>query len=483
MPIEKTLVITALLFLISTLASKMSKWLGVPALLVFIVIGMLAGSEGPGGIYLDNPEFVQSVGIIALAFILFSGGLDTRWDRIRPVLGRCMALSTAGVAITAGTVSLFAHHALGLTLVEGMLLGSIISSTDAAAVFGVLRSKQVRLHQRIESALELESGSNDPMAVLLTVNVIQYMLGQTEASWNLLPSLLLQLAIGMAFGIAVGRLMVWLMNHIHLEVDGLYSVLTISAVMLAYGAAAQFGGNGFLSVYVAGIVMGNRRFVQRIRLSRFHDGLAWLMQIVMFLILGLQVFPSGLPRVAVSGLALAAFLMFVARPLAIYLLLIGSQFDLRQRTLMAWVGLRGAVPIILGTYPMVSGLPKADTIFDLVFFVVLASVLVQGTTIPRIAALLGLECPECGEADRYTGPHIADNVTEVVIPGDSPIAGKQLLETPLPERAKVLLIRKRDGFHEIFGSTVLDAGDAVLLFGDAPTLRVAREVLEGKEQE
>lgn len=477
-PFEQILVTAAVLFLVSVIAGKMSYKLGIPALLLFIFIGMLAGSEGPGGIYWDNPELVQSVGIVALAFILFSGGLDTPWDRVKPVLGASIALSSVGVLLTAAAVSVFSCYVLGFSILEGMLLGAIISSTDAAAVFSVLRSKSVHLEQRLESTLELESGSNDPMAVFLTAAAIHYLLNPTEPGWSLAPMLIQQMGVGFLAGVFIGRLMVFFMNRLKLESEGLYPVVTIATVLLSFGFAELLNGNGFLSVYVTGIVMGNRKFVQRIRLSRFHDAIAWIMQIVMFLILGLQVFPSKLAEVALAGFALSLFLMFIARPAAVYLVLAFTRFDMRQRTFIGWVGLRGAVPIILATYPLVAGLPDADYIFNLVFFVVLTSVLVQGTSIPLVARLLKVRRLEGLDYSGLSPTSISDNTIEVTLPQGAVNAGRQLLEIGIPDKAKVLLVRKGTDVLESRGSLVLEEGDRLLIFGERQILAQARHVLE-----
>lgn len=472
------LVTGAILIFASILASKMSSRLGIPALLLFLIVGMLAGSEGVGGIYLDNPPLVQAVGIVALAFILFSGGLDTPWSAVRPVLGPGIALSSIGVILTAAVVSLFARYALGFSMLEGLLLGAIISSTDAAAVFSVLRSRGVRLDDRMKSVLELESGSNDPMAVFLTTAAIHYALNPSEPGWMLVPMLIRQMGVGFLAGVFIGWSMVYVMNRLNLESQGLYYVMTVATVAFTYGVTESVGGNGFLAVYVAGITMGNRRFVQRIHLAWFHDGLAWMMQISMFLILGLQVFPSRLVDVAILGLALSIFLMVIARPLAVYLSLAFFPFSKREKALLAWIGLRGAVPIILATYPLVAGLLKADYFFNLVFFVVLTSVLVQGTSIPLVARLLGLESP-AGRAQGYpVKGNIADSVLEVIIPQNSVIAGKQLLELDIPDSVKVLLVGKGGEVFESRGSLVLDEGDRVLLFGDRDAVSQARAHLE-----
>lgn len=391
--IEHLLLAVSGLLLLSVFASKASERLGVPVLLLFLIIGMLAGSDGPGGIHFDNPTLVQSLGVVALAFILFAGGVDTEWSSMRRVFVMGLVLSTLGVAITAGLVALFATTALHLSWHEGLLIGAIISSTDAPAVFAVMRSRRVGLRGVLKPLLELESGSNDPMAVFLTLGMISLIIGSSASAIDLIPMFVRQMVIGAALGYGVGKLAVSLINRLRLEYEGLYPVLTVSLVLLTYSGSAWLGGNGFLAVYLAGLMMGGSDFSHKASLLQFHNGLAWLMQIAMFLTLGLQVFPSQLVPVAGVGLLLALFLMIVARPVAVFLTMSAAPLSLRETTMVAWVGLRGAVPIVLATFPLVAGVPEANSIFHLVFFIVLTSVLVQGASIPLVARWLGVDKP------------------------------------------------------------------------------------------
>ena len=308
----------SLLLLVSVLASKASEWMGVPALLIFLVIGMLSGSEGPGGIWFDNIALAQMVGTLALAYILFSGGMDTDWKVVKPVLRPAGLLATVGVLLTAVLVSVVAVVFLGFSWMEGLLLGSVMSSTDAAAVFSILRSRSIRLKGRLQPLLELESGSNDPMAVFLTVITIRLILTPAMAWWDAIPNFLWQMVMGAVMGIVFGKLFIYLINKTRLEYEGLYPVLTLALVLFAYGVTDVIGGNGFLTVYVAGVYLGNKSFLHKRSLMRFHNGIAWLMQIAVFLTLGLLVFPSHLVPVFGSGLLLASFLMFVGRPVAVF---------------------------------------------------------------------------------------------------------------------------------------------------------------------
>ncbi len=484
--IELTLLAAAVLLLASILASKVSDRLGIPSLLIFLGIGMLAGSEGIGGIHFDDPSIAQALGIIALSYILFAGGLSTDWASVRPVLAQGGLLATLGVLLTAALAGWFATVVGGFSPLEGFLLGSIISSTDAAAVFSVLRSRSASLKGNLRPLLELESGSNDPMAVLLTLACISLLLHPGETVVDLIPMMIVQLVLGAGLGYLLGRGMVLLINHIRLEYDGLYPVLSLAMVLLIYGLSTIVQANGFLAVYVAGIVMGNHGFIHKRSLIRFHDGLAWLMQISMFLVLGLLVYPSKLAGVAGTGILAAAFLMLAARPAAVFLTLIGSGMSHRERLMVAWVGLRGAVPIILATFPLLAGVTQAERMFDIVFFVVLASALLQGTSIPQVARWLGVDAPmarvpvypiEC-----EPGGRVPCDLVDVEIRPDSAVAGKQLVELGLPEGALVVLINRGEEFIIPTGGTILNPGDRLLFLAAAAQLNQAREIIEAPRE-
>ncbi|HAX44560.1 MAG TPA: potassium/proton antiporter [Solibacterales bacterium] len=469
-PLSPVMLITAVLLLAALGASKLSYRLGVPGLLLFIAIGMLAGSDGPGGIWFDDARLSQSVGVIALAFILFSGGLETDRRAIRPVLWQGLSLSTLGVAFTALLIGTFAHFILKTTWLEGLLLGAIVSSTDAAAVFSILRSKSVSMKGRTQPLLELESGSNDPMAVLLTVGLIEAISQPDTGPVRLLAILVLQLAVGAVAGYAAGRAALWTLNRFKLESDGLYPAFTIAVVLLTYSGASLLQGNGFLAVYLAGILLGNGDFLHKRSLVRFHDALAWLMQIAMFLVLGLLVFPSQLPPVALPGLLLALFLIFIARPAAVFAALAFAQIRFRQKALVGWVGLRGAVPIILATFPLLAGLPAAGLFFNLVFFIVLTSVLLQGTTIPLVTRLLKLEAP-LPTRKQYPLEFVPTTRTtsrmfELELPPDSPAASLRILDLNLPKTALVVLIGRGDTFLAPRGDTRLEPGDALTILAE-----------------
>jgi cell volume regulation protein A len=479
--IEIILLITAGLLLISVVASKASSRTGIPALLLFLGIGMLAGADGPGRIYLDNPGLVQSIGVIALIFILFSGGLDTSWRAIRPILWSGLALANLGVLISTLVIGLAATFFLGFELLGGLLLGAIVSSTDAAAVFSVMRARAVNLRGNLEPLIEFESGSNDPIAVFLTMAISGLLMAPGSSAWNLIPAFILQMVIGAAAGYGLGRGMVFAVNRLRLNQEGLYPALTIALVLLTYGLTTLIRGNGFLAVYIAGIVMNEYSFVHKRSLMRFHDGLAWLMQIAMFITLGLQVFPSQLVPVIGSGLLMSLVLVFVARPLSVFLSLARSTLDTRDKLMVSWVGLRGAVPIVLATFPLLDGLPNADTIFNLVFFIVLTSVLLQGTTIPWVAHWLGVQSSKVIEW-HYPGEFVpqvsaSSQLMEIEIPQRSPAHDRSIVELNLPPGALVVAIQRADESVVPSGATVLNAGDRMMLLGDAEALREMRRIV------
>ncbi len=472
---------TGLMVLLSVLASRISERFGVPALVLFLGIGMLAGSDGPGGIQFDNAWTANLVGSVALAFILFAGGLDTNWRIVRPVAVRGTILSTLGVMVTAGLVGFFAWGALGFNLSTGLLLGATISSTDAAAVFSILRSRGVGLRGNLKPLLEFESGSNDPMAVFLTLGMTQ-ILTVPDFSWpRLLPALFLNMSCGVAMGLTAGKLAGMLFDRIRLDNEGLYPALSMSLVLLTFGVTENLGGNGFLAVYLCGILLNGSDFAHKRSVMRFHDGVAWLMQIFMFLALGLLVFPSRLPAIAFESLAVAFFLMFVARPTAVAIGLWGSEFSLREQALVAWTGLRGAVPIVLATFPLIGGYDKSDLVFNVVFFTVLTSVLVQGILLMPVARWLKVDEPmasrrrfsiEIERAGQAQG-----ETREVEILPNMAAVGRIVSDLGIPPDVLILLIGRGDGSIVPRGSTRIEPYDTLLLLGSPSALRTAEETV------
>ncbi|MBN1372628.1 MAG: potassium/proton antiporter [Anaerolineaceae bacterium] len=471
--IEPYLVAAAVLFILSVMASKVSDRFGIPALIIFLGVGMLAGSDGIGGIYFDDPSMAQYLGVVALVVILFSGGLDTSWKSVRPVMREGLVLATLGVLLTAVSLGFFAHWILKVELMEGILLGAIVSSTDAAAVFAILRSKGIQLSGKLQPLLELESGSNDPMAVFLTVALTQLVVNPDLSPFSLIPYFLQQMILGLIFGLVAGKLALLLINRLRLGYAGLYPVLILGVAFLVYGAANMVGGSGFLAVYVAGVIMGRDEFLHKRSVLRFFDGVAWLMQIAMFLTLGLLVFPSQLGSVALPSLAIALFLMFVARPVGVHLSLLFSKFKPAEKWFISWVGLRGAVPIILATYPRILGMEDSNVLFNVVFFVVLTSVLLQGTSIPWAAKLFKVEGREQSEMHfpvQFDPTHDwKGELKETNIPKHSPAVGKAIFELGLPPDYLVVLIARGEDFVIPSGSVVLEPGDTVLGLAEQAT--------------
>jgi cell volume regulation protein A len=468
---EVILLIGSALLFLSIIASKTSFKLGVPTLILFLIIGMLAGSDGPGGIYFNDPETARFLGVVALSFILFSGGLDTKWESIRPIIRNGISLSTIGVLITALTVGLFSSWLLGITFREGMLLGAIVSSTDAAAVYSILRSRKIGLKGYTRPLLELESGSNDPMAYFLTLSFISLVQHPEATFISLVPSFFISMVLGVTIGYATGKLASRILNMIKLDIEGLYPVLVLALVFFAYSFTEWIHGNGFLAVYICGLVLGNSKFIHKKSLMKFYDGQAWLMQIAMFLTLGLLIFPSQLLPVADEGILIAAFLIFIARPLAVMVSLsFAKDMNLRKKLFISWVGLRGAVPIIFATYPLLAGIDNAKTLFNLVFFISASSVLLQGTTLPHMARWLKISVPEKLKRrfpiDMELKEDIHGVLLELDLPPSSSAVGKPVVKLQLPKTTLIVLIHRDGKYLSPNGDTILEAEDHLMLMLD-----------------
>lgn len=479
--IEVILLWVAVLTLISVLASKFSDRFAIPALLLFLVIGMFAGSEGLVGIYFNDPWLAKSIGIIALIFIIFSGGIDTNWKDVRPVILPGIILSTAGVLITAIIVGVFAVYILKFSFLEGLLLGSIVSSTDAAAVFNILRSKRISLKPPLKPLLEFESGSNDPMAVFLTIGFISVLTTKNSSVVALIPRFILDMGGGVLVGYMMAKFVIFIINRLKPDSEGLYPVLTISLVLLTYSVAAILECNGFLAVYIVGLLMAKNEFLNKRMILRFHDGLAWLMQIAMFLTLGLLVFPSRILPVMGVSLLLVLVLMLLARPIAVLLCLLPFRFATGKKIMISWVGLRGAVPIILATFPLLAGIHQADTMFNVVFFVVLSSVLIQGTSIPVVSKILNVAAPFANkrrypiEFEKAEG--IDAELTDVIVPYNSWAVGKRIVDLRTPEKCLIMLISRAEKFIIPAGPTFLEGGDVLLVLANKEDLASLQQKL------
>jgi len=479
--VENLLFAAGLLLLLSTIISKLSDRFGIPALLFFLVLGMLAGSEGIGGIYFNNPFAAESLGVVALMFILFAGGFDTPIKNIRHVITPGIVLSTLGVLLTALIVALASVWWLKFSWVEGLLLGAIVSSTDAAAVFSVLRSKHASLRGKLQPIIELESGSNDPMAVFLTITIIHFIKYSSTSLMDLLTSFVLDVGLGVFVGWLFGRGIIIIINRVKLAYEGLYPALLFSLIFLTYTTAHAIEGNGFLAVYLAGIISGNATLIHKKTLKNFLEGFAWLMQIVMFLTLGLLVFPSHIVPVIGIGLLISVVLIFVARPLSVWLCLSFAKFNWREKTMISWVGLRGAVPIILATFPLLAGIPKAEMMFNMVFFIVLTSILIQGTNVHRVAHWLKVDAPFKSESNRpielTDRQLIQAQLEDVIVPFNSPVAGHSIVEMKLPQKSLIVLICRDEKFFIPNGGTVLNEGDILWVLADKGDLKKLNRIL------
>lgn len=390
--INLAILIGGFLFVISIIATLISARLGAPMLLVFLIIGMLAGEQGLVGIKFDNPQVAFLIGSIALVIILFDGGMRTHPERFRVALAPASMLATVGVVLTCCIVGIAAAYLLNLTLLQGLLLGAILSSTDAAAVFSIFQSQGLRIKDRVASTLEIESGSNDPMAVILTLTLVGVLAEGNTLSWDVGATFLQQAVVGGVMGYTAGRVFVFLCRKLPLSF-AFFPLLAVASCIFIYAATNSFGGSGFLAVYLMGYLVGNARLPQIIHILRMHDGLAWISQIGMFLMLGLLVVPSNLMNHLVPALLLAAVLIFIARPVAVFFSLIPFRFPARDQLFISWVGLRGAVPIILALFPWLAGMPDEHLYFDVAFVVVIVSLVVQGWSIVPIARWLKLEVP------------------------------------------------------------------------------------------
>lgn len=467
-PYEIFLLVGSALMFISLLLGQTSHRLGVPMVLFFVAVGMLAGSEGPGGIRFDNALLAQGIGVVALCLILFSGGLETPWRHVRPVLGPSLALSTAGVFISAFSLGIFASYILGFSLLEGMLLGAIISSTDAAAVFSILRGAGTKPKDGLDVMLEVESGSNDPTAYFLTIGLLDLIQIPDKTWYSLLPTLLLGFGGGAALGLIMGWLIRTALNRLRFNFDSFYQLLMLAGIFFAYTFGHLIHVNGFLAVYTMALFLGSSDFRHKQGAIRFFDGNAWLMQIVLFITLGMLVYPSQLLPIAGTGLAVALFLIFVARPLSVALCLLPFRIPAKHMLFVSWVGLRGAVPIVFATYPLIAGLDKAGVIFNIVFFSSVVSVALQGTTLLRAGRWLGVleeaETPRLGGLLEDSGLDQGRTaVREIVFGAGHPEIGTRVLELPLEPDVTILLVGRHGRFIIPDEMTVLMLGDVLLL--------------------
>ena len=481
--INQVIFLAGLLFLVSILATVFSPRLGVPLLLIFLVVGMLAGEDGIGGIHFQNYALANLAATAALAVVLFDGGLNTRFETFRVALRPALSLATLGVVITAGITGLFAAWLMDLSLAEGLLIGAIVGSTDAAAVFSLLRTQSVSLNQRVSSALEIESGSNDPMAVFLTLAVIGYL--QAPADFSVVDALMLlfqQMSLGVLLGGVGGWLLVRALDRLELA-DSLYPLLALFGGLLIFGTTATLGGSGFLAVYLAGLLVGNRPIHASANIRRFHDGIAWMSQIGMFVILGLLVSPNDLIPLIVPGLLVSLVLILVARPISVFVGLAPFRFPRREQFYIAWVGLRGSVPIVLATFPWIAGLENAAFFFNIAFFIVLVSLLVQGSTVAAAARLLHLRVPQTtARVNRVDIDLPGQRGYEVVsyrLAPNSRLVGIRPKNLPIPDVSRVICVARGGHVLHYRDWGELQAGDYLSLLADQTELPALDQVFEG----
>ncbi|MBQ7216687.1 MAG: potassium/proton antiporter [Synergistaceae bacterium] len=481
--------VTGLLFFLSLVAGALSEKIKVPALILFLGIGMLAGVDGPGGLNFSDANAANDVGTFALAFILFSGGFQTQWSDIKPIVTQGIVLSTLGVFLTAVAMAVPLAMLPYITYKDAFLLGAIISSTDAAAVFSILRTQKVGVKGALKPLLEFESGSNDPMAVFLTLTAITWLKTPDVPVNELAVKFVVQMAAGGVMGFLMGRFACWAIERLRVTNEALYPVWGIAIVLATFGLTETVYGNGYLAVYVCGIVMGGGNFLYKYSLQRFHEGFAWLMQIIMFLVLGLLVTPHEIIDIDIIsiGLLVSFCLMFIARPIAIFTGTVFSRFNWREKLFISWTGLRGAVPIILATYPLTEGHPYASYMFNVIFFVVLTSVMIQGKTLAFAAKLLKLDAA-VREAKAWTlnfdiTPGSGTDITsEVDLLPDAEVIGKQVKDLRFPDGVTILLINRGDKYLIPKGGTVLEKDDTLLLFGDQAKLSGVEASLARKVQ-
>lgn len=468
--IENILLVGSLLLFVSIIVGKTSYKFGVPTLLLFLTIGMLAGSDGIGGIRFSDPKAAQFIGVVALNFILFSGGLDTQWNAVKPILREGIVLSTLGVLLTAISLGTFVWYVTDFTIYESMLLGSIVSSTDAAAVFSILRSKSLALKTNLRPTLELESGSNDPMAYVLTIAFLTLVVNQDQGLASVIPLFIQQMLVGGIAGFAFGKLSKVIINKIQLDFEGLYPVLVIALMFITFSATDFVGGNGFLAIYICAVYLGNQELIHKKTILKMYDGLAWLMQIVLFLALGLLVFPTQVFPVVGIGLLISLFLIIVARPVSVFLSLIFFKMQMRRRFYISWVGLRGAVPIVFATYPLLAGIDKAPMIFNIVFFVSVTSVLIQGTTLGIVAKWLHVALPErikpISESEKLIFDLPKSSLQEIEILPHFEAVNKRIVDLNFPRSAFIIMIKRDDVFIRPGGSTVIQPNDTLMVLAD-----------------
>ena len=473
---ENILLIGSILLFVSIVVGKTGYRFGVPALLLFLLVGMLFGSDGLG-LQFHNAKIAQFIGMVALSVILFSGGMDTKFKEIRPILSPGIVLSTVGVFLTALFTGLFIWYLSGMSwtnihfpLITSLLLASTMSSTDSASVFAILRSQKMNLKHNLRPMLELESGSNDPMAYMLTIVLIQFIQSDGMGTGNIIGSFIIQFLVGAAAGYILGKLAILILNKINIDNQSLYPILLLSFVFFTFAITDLLRGNGYLAVYIAGMMVGNHKITFRKEIATFMDGLTWLFQIIMFLMLGLLANPHEMIEVAVVALLIGVFMIVIGRPLSVFLCLLPfRKITLKSRLFVSWVGLRGAVPIIFATYPVVANVEGSNMIFNIVFFITIVSLIVQGTSVSFVARLLHLSTPleKTGNDFGVELPEEIDtDLSDMTITMEMLNEADTLKDMNLPKGTLVMIVKRGDEFLIPNGTLKLHVGDKLLLISE-----------------
>lgn len=473
---ENILLIGSVLIFVSIIISKTGYRFGIPTLLLFLLVGMFFGSDGLG-LQFNNAEDAQFIGMIALSIILFSGGMDTKIADIRPVMAQGLVLSTIGVILTTLITGLFIFYIsewdqtnIYLPLVVSMLLAATMSSTDSASVFSILRSQNINLKNNLRPMLELESGSNDPMAYMLTIALIQVIASNNMSIAVIIKDLFIQFFFGAAIGFALGKAASFIINRINLSNSSLYPILLLSIVFFTFTITDLLKGNGYLAVYIAGIIVGNTKLVNRKEISTFMNGMTWLFQIIMFIMLGLLVNPHEMIDIAGVALLIGMFIIIIARPVSIFICLLPfRKIDIKSKLFVSWVGLRGAVPIIFATYPVIAGIEGSQQLFNIVFFITMLSLIIQGTTISKAAKLLKLDLPAPKEGNDF-GIELPDEVdsklNDIVLTKEMLKDSNKLKDMKIPQGTLVMLVKRNSEFIIPNGQMELKEGDKLLIISE-----------------
>ena len=459
------MIISGLVLIICITSTKVLYKFGVPILLIFIVLGMLFGSDGLVGIYFDNFELTSQLCSIGLVFIMFYGGFGTNWKMAKPVAIPSILMSSLGVIVTAGLTGLFCNLVIKTTLLEGLLIGAVVAS-----VFAILRAQKLNLKGSLASLLEVESGSNDPIAYMMTITVLTIMKNAGELSLSkIVPMIFMQIIFGLVVGFLLAKGTVYILRYSNFEIEGFYTIFIMAVAILSYSLSELLGGNGYLSVYIAGIIIGNSKIPHKKSIFHFFDGVSWIMQIALFFMLGLLSFPSKLSYVTGIAISISIFMIFVARPVATFIILSPFKFTRNEKLFISWVGLRGAASVVFAILAVTYGVSIENDIFHIIFFIALFSVSIQGTFIPKIANLLNLVDNEEKSSvlktfTDYTG-EINTDLLEVNVTEKSKWVNKTIMDANIPEEILIVMIKRKNNILVPKGATIIKAGDILVLSG------------------